>query len=277
MRDPSNFSSADINDLNQRFAQCGPRELLQWAADTFGDRIALCSAFGPEGIVLLHYISSLDRTIKVFTLDTGRLPSETYELMQECEERYGIRIKAYSPDPAAAQEMVETHGINLFYKSVAHRELCCEIRKVRPLIEALRGLSAWITGLRSSQSTARSCIKKIELDALHDNIVKVNPLAGWQEKEVWDYIAVHRLPYNALHDRGYRSIGCACCTRPTNPGEDMRAGRWWWEQNGKQECGIHTRGVDEAQVVIGNNGASGDIMRHGENALNLKSPRVQMK
>jgi phosphoadenosine phosphosulfate reductase len=244
MRNPSSFSPAEMEELNRRFAHCGPRELLQWAAETFGEQIALCSAFGPESMVLLHYISSIDRRIKVFTLDTGRLPGETYEVMQKCEERYGIRIQAYSPDSAEVQDMVEAHGVNLFYKSVALRELCCEVRKVRPLIEALHGLSAWITGLRSSQSDSRSSVKKLELDAIHGGIVKINPLAGWQEKEVWDYIASHHLPYNALHDHGYRSIGCASCTRPTHPGEDIRAGRWWWEVNGKKECGLHTRIVD---------------------------------
>jgi phosphoadenosine phosphosulfate reductase len=226
-------------ELNERFAHREPLELLNWAAAEFGDKIALCSAFGPESMVLLHLISKLDRPIGVFTLDTGRLPNETYELIHKCEERYGIRVKPFSPDPVAVREMVQAHGINLFYKSVELRERCCEIRKVKPLIEALRGLSAWVTGLRTSQADTRKSVLRIELDSAHDNILKLNPLAGWSEQAVWDYITEHELPYNGLHDKGYRSIGCAPCTRPTRPGEDIRAGRWWWENDTRKECGIH--------------------------------------
>jgi phosphoadenosine phosphosulfate reductase len=196
-------------------------------------------------MVLLHCLSKIGRGVKVFTLDTGRLPQETHDLMQKCEELYGLKITVYSPDAAAIRDMIRSHGINLFLRSVALRELCCEIRKVRPLIEALQGLSAWITGLRNSQADSRAAIRKIELDSTHNNIVKINPLAGWQEQDIWDYISANHLPYNALHDRGYRSIGCACCTRPTNPGEDIRAGRWWWERGAKKECGLHTRSLAE--------------------------------
>jgi phosphoadenylyl-sulfate reductase (thioredoxin) len=152
--------------------------------------------------------------------------------------------------------MIKQHGINLFYKSVELRELCCETRKVRPLIRALNGLSAWITGLRRSHAESRREIERFEIDAAHDNILKINPLASWSEEQVWNYISAHRLPYNALHDRGYRSIGCACCTRPTNPGEDIRAGRWWWEENTKKECGIHIVSMDQVQTGTSNDGAT---------------------
>jgi phosphoadenosine phosphosulfate reductase len=255
MSNATDFPESRIDDLNLRFRDGAPEELLRWAAETFGDRIALCSAFGPESMVLLHYLSTIAHRVKVFTLDTGRLPRETHELMQKCEELYGLSIRVYSPDPVALREMVESYGINLFYRSVPLRKLCCEIRKVRPLIKVLQGLSAWITGLRSSQADTRIAVRKIELDSAHNNIVKINPLAGWQENEVWDYIVGHGLPYNPLHDRGYRSIGCGCCTRPTNPGEDIRAGRWWWEQNGTKECGLHTRIVD-ASTIPGRKGGS---------------------
>jgi thioredoxin-dependent adenylylsulfate APS reductase len=250
------LTQADVEQLNQRFAAKTPLELLSWAADFFDDRIALCSAFGPEGMVLLHLVSRLTRPIRIFTLDTGRLPVETHELMQQCEQRYGITIDVYAPDPHELREMVRQHGISLFYKSVELRELCCEVRKVRPMVRALDGLSAWITGLRRSQAATRQRIERVEIDIAHHGIVKLNPLAGWSEEQVWSYIILHELPYNALHNRGYRSIGCACCTRPTNPGEDLRAGRWWWEENTKKECGLHTMQVNPINgVVAGSSGS----------------------
>jgi len=235
---------AQVQELNQQLAEKTPLDLLKWASLSFGNKIALCSAFGPEGMVLLHLVSRLEQPIRVFTLDTGRLPHETHDLMQRCEGCYGISIDVYTPDPAELRDIIRQHGINLFYKSVELRQLCCEIRKVRPLIRALDGLSAWITGLRRSQAATRQQIERIEIDTVHRGILKLNPLAGWSEEQVWNYIILHKLPYNALHDRGYRSIGCACCTRPTNPGEDLRAGRWWWEETAKKECGLHTLHVD---------------------------------
>ncbi len=237
------FTPAYLGELNLRFARTTPLELLQWAAKAFGDKVALCSAFGPEGMVLLHLVSQLEHRMRVFTLDTGRLPPETHEVMQRCEERYGISIEVYAPDSADVHEMVRGHGINLFYKGVEQRELCCKVRKVAPLIRALEGLSAWITGLRRSQAASRQEIERLQIDADHRNIMKLNPLAGWSEQQVWEYIISHQLPYNALHDRGYRSIGCAPCTRPTNPGGDLRSGRWWWENTNWKECGLHARTV----------------------------------
>jgi thioredoxin-dependent adenylylsulfate APS reductase len=242
------LTQSDVEQLHQRFADETPFELLKWGSNFFGNKIALCSAFGPEGMVLLHLVSRLDRPIRVFTLDTGRLPQETYDLIERCEERYRISIEVYTPDSASLREIIKRHGINLFYKSLELRELCCEVRKVEPLIRALQGLSAWITGLRRSQSATREQIERIEIDSAHNDIVKLNPLAGWSEEQVWEYINVHELPYNALHSRGYRSIGCACCTRATHPGEDIRAGRWWWEDNSKKECGLHTRVVNGPRV-----------------------------
>src|SRR5581483_11358892 len=169
------LTQADVEPLNQRFAAKTPLELSSWAADFFDDRIALCSAFGPEGMVLLHLVSRLTRPIRIFTLDTGRLPVETHELMQQCEQRYGITIDVYAPDPHELREMVRQHGINLFYKSVELRELCCEVRKVRPMVRALDGLSAWITGLRRSQAATRQRIERVEIDIAHHGIVKLNP------------------------------------------------------------------------------------------------------
>jgi phosphoadenosine phosphosulfate reductase len=236
---PDRYTDSAVDELNQTFETSGPAEVLGWGLETFGDRIALCSAFGPEGMVLLHMLSKIDRPVRIFTLDTGRLPNETHDLMHECEKRYGVRIDVYVPDPGEIREMVKAHGINLFHDSVELRELCCEVRKVRPMLRALEGLSAWITGLRRIQTVTRRAVRRIEIDTVHDGILKLNPLCEWSEQEVWDYINAHRLPYNALHDRGYRSIGCGPCTRATNPGEDLRAGRWWWENGGAKECGIH--------------------------------------
>lgn len=236
------LTSVDVDLLNREFDGKHPRELLEWASRRFGETAALCSAFGPEGMVLLHLLSLLERPIRVFSLDTGRLPEKTHELMEQCEKRYGISIELYTPEPVHVQEMIKRHGVNLFYRSVELRELCCEVRKVRPLTLALGGLSAWITGLRRSQSASRGEIQRFEIDTAHRDILKLNPLAGWSEGEVWEYITIHNLPYNSLHDRGYRSIGCAPCTRATNPGENIRAGRWWWEEGVKKECGIHLSG-----------------------------------
>jgi phosphoadenosine phosphosulfate reductase len=233
------FTASDMDALNRRFERSSPKDVLRWGLETFGEKIAICSAFGPEGMVLLHMLSEIGVPFRLFTLDTGRLYQETHQLMQQCEERYGIKVDVYAPDPEEIRGIIKKHGVNLFYRSIELRELCCEVRKVRPLLRALEGLSAWITGLRRIQTVARRAVAKIEIDTVHKGILKLNPLADWSEQEVWDYIAGHKLPYNALHDRGYRSIGCAPCTRAINPGEALRAGRWWWEQDDKKECGIH--------------------------------------
>ncbi len=233
------ISRLELDELNARFENEHPAKLLEWSLRTFGAKIALCTAFGPEAMVLLHILSELRPKVRVFTLDTGRLPAETHAIMQKIQDLYGFEIDVYTPDPDDVRELVKTHGINLFYRSVELRELCCHVRKVRPLQRALKGLSAWITGLRRVETSTRQDIRRIEIDTLHNNIVKLNPLAQWSERQVWDYIRIHSLPYNELHDRGYRSIGCAPCTRATNPGEDLRAGRWWWENDEKKECGLH--------------------------------------
>lgn len=248
------YTVSEVDELNRIFESSGPAELLKWGLETFEERIAICSAFGPEGMVLLHMLSQINTSVRVFTLDTGRLPNETHTLMQECEKRYGFHIDVYAPDPGEVREMVKTHGINLFYDSVERRELCCEVRKVRPMMQALKGLSAWITGLRRIGTATRKAVRKIEIDTVHDGILKLNPLCDWSEQEVWDYINSYKLPYNSLHDRGYRSIGCAPCTRAINPGEDFRAGRWWWEDGDKKECGIHI----SAGGVFRGNGSSTD-------------------
>jgi phosphoadenosine phosphosulfate reductase len=195
-----------------------------------------CS-FGVEDMVLLDAIASNARKIEVFTLDTGRLPEETHALLETVRDKYPISIRTYFPDAASIEEWVGQNGPNGFYKSVAQRQQCCHIRKVVPLQRALSGKKSWITGLRREQSQARQALQLEAWDEAN-GLTKINPLIDWTIDDVWAYVKIHDVPYNALHDRGYPSIGCAPCTRAIQPGEDIRAGRWWWEASAK-ECGLH--------------------------------------
>lgn len=216
-------------------------EVLRWALRKFHPQIALASSFGAEDVVLIDLMTKIGPKARIFTLDTGRLPQETYDLMDKIREKYKIQIETYFPDAAAVEKMVNQKGYNLFYQSVENRKECCGVRKVEPLKRALKGLKAWITGLRREQSVTRTGIAKLEMDQDHGGIYKINPLADWTRQQVWDYIKSNKVPYNALHDKGYLSIGCDPCTRAVKPGEDERSGRWWWERPGQKECGIHRR------------------------------------
>ena len=214
--------------------------ILKWAIDTYGLRIGLASSFGAEDLVLIDMMAKINKEkTKVFTLDTGRLNQETYDVIDEIRRKYRIQIIVYFPEQNEVEQMVRIKGMNLMYESVENRKLCCEIRKVHPLNRALDNLDGWITGLRREQTIMRSDVKKIEIDYSHDNIVKVNPLADWTHEMVWDYIHKNNVPYNKLHDIGYPSIGCEPCTRAVNPKEDPRSGRWWWENAAHKECGLH--------------------------------------
>lgn len=216
-------------------------EILAWAVSTFHPRIALAASFGAEDVVVIDMLLRAHPKARVFSLDTGRLPNETYALMEAIRERYGIAIEVYFPRAEAVEAMVQERGANLFYRSVENRKLCCGVRKVEPFGRALAGLDAWITGLRREQAVTRAQVRKVETDIEHGGIIKVNPLADWTWDHVWEYIRLHGLPYNALHDQGYPSIGCAPCTRAVKPGEDPRAGRWWWERDAAaKECGLHS-------------------------------------
>jgi phosphoadenosine phosphosulfate reductase len=201
---------------------------------------ALASSLSAEDMVLTDVIARQRLPIEVFVLNTGRLHAETLSLIKETRERYGIEVGVYEPRRLAVEEYVHVHGRDAFYGSVELRKRCCEIRKVEPLRRALAGKRAWITGQRREQSASRSELPFREYDAVH-GLEKFNPLAAWTEAEVWAYISVHGVAYNRLYDQGYRSIGCAPCTRPVLPGEDMRAGRWWWEASEQRECGLHSR------------------------------------
>ena len=215
-------------------------DVLRVAVQVIGrDRLAIASSFGVEDIVLIDLLASLEPRPRVFTLDTGRLPQETYDLMDQVRRRWNIDVEVYFPDAIRVEEMVLHKGLNLFYDSVENRRECCHVRKVEPLGRALATVDGWITGLRRDQSTTRAAVAKAEPDPSRAGLWKFAPLADWSSERVWAYVRERDLPYNALHDRGYPSIGCAPCTRAVAPGEDERAGRWWWEQESVAECGIH--------------------------------------
>lgn len=234
------LDAAQVEQLALEFEKKSAQEVLKWALDTFGLKIGLASSFGAEDVVVIDLMTRIDKDkAKVFTLDTGRLNQETYDVMDDIRARYGIKIDVYFPDQAEVEEMVRNKGMNLMYESVQNRKLCCEIRKVHPLNRALKELDGWITGLRRDQAATRADTKKIEIDAAHGGIVKLNPIADWTSDQVWDHIRKNNIPYNKLHDMGYPSIGCEPCTRAIKPGEDPRAGRWWWEDAAYKECGLH--------------------------------------
>jgi len=214
-------------------------EILRWGMEQYGDRLAICTAFQASGMVILDMAARIRRDVKVFTIDTGRLPEETHRLISDVRARYGIEIEMVLPEANEVAAMVSGHGPNLFYDSVANRRLCCEIRKVRPLNRTLAKLEAWVVGLRRQQSESRESIEKITVDQAHGGILKLAPLADWTREEVWEYIRRHNVPYHELYWQGYSSIGCAPCTRAVQEGEEERAGRWWWEQEAHKECGIH--------------------------------------
>ncbi|MDG7050484.1 MAG: phosphoadenylyl-sulfate reductase [Nitrososphaerota archaeon] len=216
-----------------------PEDALRWAYDTFGDKIAKASSFGPEDSVVTDMIIKVNPKARFFTLDTGRLNQETYDVMDAISKKYKISFEVMFPDTVQVEQMVRTKGINLFYDSVDNRKLCCEIRKVRPLNKILSTLDAWVTGLRKDQNENRSKAAMVEIDKLHGGIVKVNPIIDWSWDQVLSYIKEKNLPYNKLLDQGYPSIGCEPCTRAIKPGEDLRAGRWWWESDTHKECGLH--------------------------------------
>ncbi|MEM3086448.1 MAG: phosphoadenylyl-sulfate reductase [Halobacteria archaeon] len=228
-----------VADLNRKLERASPQEVLRWALDNLHPRVALASSFGAEDVVLIDMMVKLRPDARVFTLDTGRLPQETYDVMDAVREKYNLSVEVFYPKTDAVEAMVNEHGLNLFYRSVELRKMCCGVRKVEPLNRALSGLDGWITGLRREQADTRGAVAKAEFDAGHGNILKFNPLADWTSDQVWAYIKRHSVPYNVLHDRGYPSLGCAPCTRAVKPGEHPRAGRWWWEEEAKKECGLH--------------------------------------
>jgi phosphoadenosine phosphosulfate reductase len=218
--------------------------ILRETIDQYGHKVVMATSFQLGGLVLLDMVHRLDKRVRVFSLDTGRLPEETYQCAEQVRLRYGINVEWVFPHHAAVEKLIREKGMYSFRDSVANRKECCGIRKVEPLTRALAGADAWITGRRSSQSESRKQMSLVEDDPVQPGRVKVNPLLYWSKAELWEYIQTNNVPYNRLYDKGYLSIGCECCTRPCQEGEDERAGRWWWESPDlHKECGLHfTRG-----------------------------------
>jgi len=229
-----------IDQYKKQLANSGAEGILAFFSAKFPGKCIFASSLGAEDQVLTDIIAKNYPEIRIFTLDTGRLFQETYDLIHITEQKYNKKIEIFFPDASLVQDMVNSKGINLFYESQANRKECCHIRKIEPLKRALGGMKVWITGLRKSQSASRSDIELLDWDHEY-SLIKVNPLLNWTEPEVWTYIRSHKVPYNTLHDSGYPSIGCLPCTRAVLPGEDIRAGRWWWEDESNRECGLHDK------------------------------------
>lgn len=232
------MNSIDIQLLNNRLETLTLEEVLTECYTIFDGQLAFASSLGLEDQIITHSIATSSLSCRVFTLDTGRLFPETYELIDRTNARYKMKIEMFFPNYEAVEKMVYEKGANLFYESIENRKLCCSVRKTQPLNRALQGLKAWITGLRREQSITRHDIRIVEWDEMH-NLYKINPLINWSEADVKEYIRKNNIPFNTLHDKGFPSIGCQPCTRAIMAGEDIRAGRWWWENPDQKECGLH--------------------------------------
>ena len=222
-----------------QFESKSPQEILTWALEKYGTRVGIASSFGLEDMVLIDMASKITKQFTVFTLDTGRLHEETYLTMDRTRSHYGIAIQSYFPKTEAVEQLERQKGFFSFKESLENRKECCAIRKVEPLTRALSNLDAWITGIRRDQIVTRTDITKVGEDADRPPLIKINPIADWSLEQVEDYIAKNKVPVNPLHKQNYPSIGCAPCTRPIEKGEDIRAGRWWWENPDHKECGLH--------------------------------------
>ncbi|AXX88486.1 phosphoadenosine phosphosulfate reductase [Malaciobacter marinus] len=229
-----------IDELNEQLKNSSTQEVIEFFLNQYRSKVALASSLGAEDQVLTDIIFKIDKSSKVFTLDTGRLNPETYDVMDATNLKYGVKLDVYFPNLDKVEQLYQTQGINGHFESIDNRKKCCNIRKIEPLKRALKNLDVWFTGLRSSQSITREDMKLVEWDEAF-KLIKVNPLIKWSEKDVWDYIKANSVPYNKLHDKGYPSIGCAPCTRAVKDGEDIRAGRWWWENPEHKECGLHKK------------------------------------
>jgi len=229
-----------INRINSSIVNKSPKESLAMLAKEFQGKIVFSSSLGYEDQVISHFIFSNKLQIEVFTLDTGRLFNETYSVLNNTLERYKTPIKVLYPQTETVEKLVSEKGPLSFYESIDNRKECCFIRKVEPLKRALKGKTVWVTGIRADQSGNRQEIPSVEWDEVNQ-IIKFHPIINWTLDDVKIYINKHNIPYNSLHDKGFVSIGCAPCTRAIKEGEDFRAGRWWWEQNDKKECGLHSK------------------------------------
>lgn len=230
-----------LETLSQINPETSPGEIFALGHKLAGGKLRLASSFGIEDIVLIDLLQDHLDTFSIFAIDTGRLNEETYEIADRIADRYGIHIDWFFPRLEAVEQLASKKGLFSFRESIANRRECCHIRKVEPLQRALAGYSGWITGLRREQATSRDKIQPIERDRVNGGLIKINPLVFWRTPDIWTYAEKHRLPINPLHRRGYPSIGCAPCTRPVQPEEHARAGRWWWEDPDQKECGLHRR------------------------------------
>lgn len=230
----------EIEKLNTAFIGKSPMEVIKYATETFGNKIALSSSLGAEDQALTHMLMNVSPETRIFTLDTGRLFPEAYDLLSRTSKKYKKKIEVFFPDKDDVETMVNLKGVNLFYDSVQNRKLCCHVRKIEPLKRAFNGLEAWICGLRAQQSVTRNEAQLFEWDKIN-GLVKINPLVHWDEDTMWAYIKENNVPYNKMHDNGFPSIGCQPCTRAISETEDVRAGRWWWENPETKECGLHKR------------------------------------
>ena len=267
---PVSIAELHLELLAASFEDRTPQDLLRWAIGRYGRELAIATSFQAEGMVLLDMAWRIDPGIRVITVDSGRLHQETYDLIDQVRERYQIRIEVYSPEAAELEDFVGEHGLNPFYRSLELRVRCCEIRKVSPLTRALTGFDAWISGPAARPSDDPTRHPRVELDEAHGGMVKLNPLASWSDEQVWDYLRAHDVPYNALYDRGFTSIGCAPCTRATRPGDDPRAGRWWWEDEATKECGMHCRIDWNSLRAVEIEARSRARRRDGETARNCR-------
>ncbi len=231
-------TNGPMAQIAEKVERLTAEEAVRWALDHFHPRIAFASSFGAEDVVVIDLLLRTRPDARIFTLDTGRLHEETYEVAERIRKRYRIDIETFFPDREAVEQLERGKGLFSFRESIENRKECCGIRKVEPLRRALTGLDAWITGLRRQQAVTRAAVHRLEVDEAF-GLLKLNPIVDWTEEQVWDYIRANDLPYNALHGRGFPSIGCAPCTRAVAPGEDVRAGRWWWELPDQKECGLH--------------------------------------
>ncbi len=229
----------ELNKINKLIKGQSPETALALLAREFSGKIVFSTSLGYEDQVITHFIFSNNLPIAIFTLDTGRLFAETYSVFESTLQRYKKPIKTFYPQTLKIEKLVSEKGPNSFYESLENRKECCYIRKVKPLKRALKGNKIWITGIRAEQSGNRKDMPALEWDE-GNQIIKFHPIINWNLEEVKNYIAKHNIPYNSLHDKDFVSIGCAPCTRAIKPGEDLRAGRWWWEQNDKKECGLHS-------------------------------------
>lgn len=228
-----------LSNIEKLVSGKSAEEILETISGLSSEKIVFSTSLSYEDQVITHMIFSKGLNIEVFTLDTGRLFSETYSVFNSTRERYKQEIKTYYPKTEAVEKLVSSKGPNSFYESIENRKECCYIRKVEPLKRALAGKTIWITGIRAEHSAIRHDMKNVEWDEANQ-IVKIHPLLNWTFEETKAYINKHNIPYNSLHDKGFVSIGCQPCTRAIKTGEDFRAGRWWWEDNTKKECGLHT-------------------------------------